>query len=183
MYLKEGLRSHNPIENKIFVKTISLNQDDFEFIKEDVNNFTDTKVTKMEIESIDSLSLKSKIGFLLIIGSRKRDSKKELENLIIDPKLNQCAPIEKVTYPYSFMVFDRLGAGPYQQQIFSYPKYPTDAYNWQYEPTASNVDIWTKETLRVIVLFPESCVSEKGVSLVVEIRDKEENKNSYSFKL
>lgn len=100
---------------------------------------------------------------------------------MIDAKINECEPIEKIKYPYDFVVFDRLGAGPYQPQVFSYPKYPVETYAWQYEPTASNVDIWTKETLRVLVLFPDKCASQKVNSLTVQISDLERNQNSYSF--
>lgn len=181
MYLKEDLHLNTPLDNKIFVKAISLNSSNIESIKDDVNNFTDTKFSKEEVERLYNFDLKNRFGFLLMIGSRKRDSKSELVNLRIEAKLNHCSPVEKIVFPYSFIVFDRLGLGILRPHVFAYPKYPTDSYNWQYEPTASNVDIWTKETLRVIVLFSDQCISKKENPLVVEISDKEQNKNSYSF--
>ncbi|PJZ28329.1 hypothetical protein CH378_18600 [Leptospira kmetyi] len=182
MYLKEGLRLNTPLDSKIYVKAIPLNSSNFEFIKDDVNNYTDAKVSKEEIEKLYNLDLKGKTGFLLMIGSRKRDSKSELLNLKLETKLNHCFPIEKIVFPYSFIVFDRLGLGILRPHIFSYPKYPIESYNWQYEPTASNVDIWTKETLRVLVFFSDRCVSKEENPLVVDISDPEKNQNSYSFK-
>ncbi|RHX83659.1 hypothetical protein [Leptospira stimsonii] len=183
IYLKENLRSSSPIDNKIFVKAVRLNPDNFESIKEDANNYTDTKVTKEEVEKLFNLDLKSRIGFLLIIGSRRRDSKSELVNLSVEPKLSDCLPAEKIVFPYTFIVFDRLDLGILRPHIFAYPKYPSESYSWQYEPTASNVDIWTKETLRVLIFFPESCFSQKNIPLIVEISDQEKNKNSYSFNI
>ncbi|EMO33212.1 putative lipoprotein [Leptospira santarosai str. HAI821] len=182
MYLAEGVRTNSyPIENRVFVKAITLNQGNFDAIKEDINNFTNTKVTKKEIERLYSLDLKSKFGFLIFVGSRKRDSKAELVDLSIETRVNNCEPVAKIIYPYSFIIFDRLGLGILRPHIFSYPKYPVEAYAWQYEPTASNVDIWTKETLRALVLFSDKCASQMVNSLTVQISDLERNQNSYSF--
>lgn len=52
MYLKEDLHLNTPLDNKIFVKAISLNSSNIESIKDDVNNFTDTKVSKEEVERL-----------------------------------------------------------------------------------------------------------------------------------
>lgn len=181
MYLKEGLRSKNVIDSKIFAIAIKLDSGNIELIKEDQNNFTDTKVTKEEIEKLYSLNLESKIGFLLMIGSRRKDSKLELIDLKIDAKLNDCPSVDEIIFPYTFIIFDRLGLGILRPHVFSYPKYPIELYNWQYEPTASNVDIWTKETLRLLVFFPSSCASQNRFPLKIEITDKEKNRNSFSF--
>ncbi|TGK26936.1 hypothetical protein [Leptospira stimsonii] len=183
MYLKENARPYNLLSYQYNVKTVRLNAENIEQIKLDLNNYTDQKVTKSEIEKLYGIDLGSKIGFLIMIVKSKgnTEDKQLLVNLVIDTKINECEPIEKIKYPYNFVVFDRLGAGPYQPQVFSYPKYPVEAYAWQYEPTASNVDIWTKETLRALVLFSDKCVSKDRTSLQIELSDKSKNRVAYSF--
>lgn len=185
MYLKERLRSYNLLSHKYSVKVITLTSGNIEQIKQDINNFTDTKVTQTQFEKMFEVDLKSKVGFLIIVSNSRNmdwESQSSIKDLKINSSIDGCLPIEKIEYPYNFIVFDRLGAGPYQQQIFSYPKYPVEKYQWQLVPTASNVDIWTKETTRSLVFFSDTCLrSGPPPQLKVDLFKKESEKISYFF--
>lgn len=187
MYLKESLRPYNLLSHKYSVKVIKLTSENIEQIKQDINNFTDTKVTQAQLEKMFEVDLKSKVGFLIIVSNSQNkdwESQSFAKDLKINSSIEDCLPIEKIEYPYNFIVFDRLGAGPYQQQIFSYPKYPVEKYQWQLVPTASNVDIRTKETIRNIVFFSNACL-RKGLyhQLKVDLFKKDSEKISYFFSI
>lgn len=77
MYLREDTRPYDLLSYQYNLKTIRLNAENIEQIKLDLNNYTDQKVTKSEIEKLYGLDLDSKIGFLIMIGKSKSNTNKK----------------------------------------------------------------------------------------------------------